>query len=220
MVEEGVIRMIVGLTGSIATGKSTVTHMLRDLGAYVVDADVWARKVVEKGSDGLREIVEAFGQNVLHSDGTLNRQALGGIIFQNPSLREYLNAITHPKIRNGMKSETEAFFRNHPDEPIVWDVPLLFEGDTRHLVDVSILVYVDEQTQLQRLMKRDDSSEEDARARMASQISIERKKSFADYVIDNSGDSEHTKEQVQHLWRKLQIEAKENYDSSSSTAGF
>ncbi|QQE78010.1 dephospho-CoA kinase [Alicyclobacillus sp. SO9] len=212
--------MIVGLTGSIATGKSTVTKMLREVGAHVVDADVWARNVVEKGSDGLREIVEMFGPAVLNPDGTLNRQALGSIVFHDKSARESLNAITHPKIRNGMKKETEMFAHKHPDEPVVWDVPLLFEGDTRHLVDVSILVYVDEQTQLQRLMARDGISQEDAMARIASQIPIDRKKSFADYVIDNSNSLENTKEQVQRLWRKLQMKAKESYDSSSSTAEF
>lgn len=212
--------MIVGLTGSIATGKSTVTKMLRDLGAHVVDADVWARRVVEPATPGLKEIVQAFGEGVLNSDGTLNRQALGNVIFHNPSAREHLNAITHPKIRNGMKAETEAFFRDYPNEPIVWDVPLLFEGETRNLVDVSILVYVDEATQLRRLIDRDGISEDDAMARIRSQISIEQKKSFADYVVDNTRSLADTKEQVQLLWQTLRRKAREEYASSSSTGGF
>jgi dephospho-CoA kinase len=212
--------VIVGLTGSIATGKSTVTQMLRDLGAYVVDADVWARRVVEPESSGLQEIVKAFGSGVLYSDGSLNREALGNIIFHNPAAREHLNAITHPKIRHGMKSEPAAFLRVNPGEPIVWDVPLLFEGETRNLVDVSILVYVRESIQLQRLMKRDDICENDAKARIASQISIERKKSFADYVIDNTESPENTKEQVQRIWQTLRTKAREEYESSSSTGGF
>ncbi len=210
--------MIYGLTGGIATGKSTVTNMLRSLGAFVVDADVWARRVVEPGSDGLKEIVEVFGQSVLHSDGTLNRQALGSIIFYDAHLREHLNAITHPKIRQGMKRETSDYLAEHPDRPVIWDVPLLFEGETRHLVDETILVYVPESIQLERLIARDGLSREDAEARIASQMSIERKRLFADYIVDNAGDLEQTKEQVQQLWQTLLAKAQTNPSSSSSAS--
>jgi dephospho-CoA kinase len=209
--------MIYGLTGGIASGKSTVTKQLRDLGAFVVDADVWARRVVEPGSDGLREIAQVFGQSVLHPDGTLNRQALGGIIFHDSSLREHLNAITHPKIRRGMKRETTDYLASHPGKPVIWDVPLLFEGETRHLVDETILVYVPERVQLERLMARDGLSQEDAEVRISSQMPIEQKRLYADFIIDNAGDQEQTKVQVQQLWQTL-LAATQNDPSSLSSA--
>lgn len=212
-------QVIIGLTGGIASGKSTVTRMLREVGAYVIDADVWARRVVETGSDGLREITAAFGDVVLHPDGSLNRQALAGIVFYDADKRAHLNAITHPKIRTGMKRETEDYLREHPGEPVIWDVPLLYEGDTRHLVDESILVYVPESVQLRRLIERDGLSQADAGARINAQMPIEQKRSYADYIIDNSGDPEETKAQVQQLWQTLRAAAQTNPSSSSSTVG-
>lgn len=199
--------MIVGLTGGIASGKSTVTKILRELGAYVVDADVWARTVVSPGSDGLKKIVETFGGEVLHKDGSLNRPALGGIVFHDDEARHKLNAITHPRVRDGMKEETEQFFAEHPNEPIVWDVPLLFEGDTKNLVDTTVLVYVDADTQLRRLMERDGLSERDALARIRSQMSLDEKRQLARYVIDNRGGIDQTREQVEQIWHSLRREA-------------
>ncbi|WAH37952.1 dephospho-CoA kinase [Alicyclobacillus dauci] len=206
--------MIVGLTGGIATGKSTVSNMFRELGAYVVDADVWARRVVEPGSDGLREVVEAFGTRVLTSDGALNRQELGRIIFADSEARLRLNAITHPRIRQGMRQETETYIQAHPNEPVIWDVPLLFEGDTKYLVDCTVLVYTSPDVQLGRLMARDGLSEEDARARMEAQMPIEEKRSLATYVIDNSGDIDNTREQVQAVWTKIRSQRTAGQSSS------
>jgi dephospho-CoA kinase len=211
--------VIVGLTGGIATGKSTVTQMLRELGAYVVDADVWARRVVEPGSDGLREIVESFGQTVLKADGSLDRAALANIVFHDASARERLNAITHPRVRAGMKEETESYQAAHPGEPVIWDVPLLFEGETRRLVDRTILVYTDETTQLARLMARNGYSEEEAVARIRSQMPIEEKRTLADYVIDNTGTLDYTREQVERVWNSIRSEACRGCGSSSSTGG-
>ncbi|MCL6517647.1 dephospho-CoA kinase [Alicyclobacillus sp.] len=195
--------MIVGLTGGIATGKSTVTQMLRDLGAFVVDADVWARRVVEPGTPGLREIVEAFGPQVLRPDGTLDRARLGAIVFHDEAARQRLNAITHPKVRAGMKAETERYRAEHPGEPVVWDVPLLFEGETRFLVDVTVLVWCDEKTQLHRLMARNGLDEAEAMARIRAQMPLEEKRRMADYVIDNGGDLEATRLQVERVWANL-----------------
>lgn len=206
--------MVVGLTGGIATGKSTVTEMLRGLGAYVVDADVWARKVVEPGSPALTEIKQAFGSQVIQPNGTLNRPALAGIVFHNPDARALLNAITHPRVRAGMKAETEAYHLQSPNLPVVWDVPLLFEGETRHLVDKTLLVYVDEQTQVDRLMVRDSFTLEDAQARIASQLPIEQKRQWADYVIDNRGTLDETREQVERVWENLRSQASQESESS------
>lgn len=211
--------MIVGLTGGIASGKSTVTNMFRDFGAYVVDADIWARKVVEPGSPGLAEIAEVFhsqfGVNVLQADGTLNRPAMGQVVFSNEEARRVLNQITHPRIRQGMRQETEDYFRDHPKEPILWDVPLLFEGETRQLVDLTVLVYVNQPTQLRRLMERDGYSEGDAVARIKSQMSIEEKRKMADFIIDNMGSLEQTREQVQRVWHNLQERAREGVERAT-----
>lgn len=198
--------MIIGLTGGIATGKSTVTMMLRDLGAYVVDADVWARKVVEPGSPGLQEIVDAFGKRVLREDGSLDRAVLGQVIFADASARQRLNDITHPRVREGLQSETAEYLSRHAESthvPVVWDVPLLFEGETRYLVDTTVLVYVSPNTQLKRLMARDGYPEEQARARIEAQMSIEEKRGLAAYVVDNSGSLEDTRKQVTQVWHYL-----------------
>lgn len=213
--------MIVGLTGGIASGKSTVTQLFQQLGAYVVDADLWARKVVEPGRPALTEIADLFaarfGASVLNPDGTLNRAAVGAVVFHNEEAREALNAITHPRIREGMKSETEQFLAGHPDEPILWDVPLLFEGETRKLVDLAILVYVNEALQRKRLMERDALSTEEANARIQSQMAIEAKRNLADYIIDNTGSLQQTKEQVERLWQILRDHAKEGAGGESET---
>jgi dephospho-CoA kinase len=195
--------VIVGLTGGIATGKSTVSQMLRDLGATVIDADVWARKVVEPGSPALAEIAETFGPGVLHPDGTLNRPALADIVFHDDKARERLNAITHPRVREGMWQETQAALAARPDLPVIWDVPLLFEGGTWRLVDATVVVYVDEETQRTRLMQRNGLSREDADARIRAQMPIEEKRQRADYVIDNRGTIEETRKQVEALWQIL-----------------
>ncbi|MFD1676647.1 dephospho-CoA kinase [Alicyclobacillus fodiniaquatilis] len=195
--------MIVGLTGGIGTGKSTVSSMFRELGAYVVDADIWARRVVEPGSDGLKEIVETFGARVLAGDGTLNRKMLGQVVFANDTLRQRLNEITHPRIRAGMRVETDAYWQTHPDAPVIWDVPLLFEGETQKLVDCTILVYATPATQLARLMARDQFSQSDALARIAAQMPIDDKRDMATYVIDNSGTIENTREQVRDVWTTI-----------------
>ncbi|MCF8566215.1 dephospho-CoA kinase [Alicyclobacillus tolerans] len=195
--------MIVGLTGGIATGKSTVTNMLRELDAYVVDADEWARRVVEPGAEALTEIAQEFGETVLNPDGTLNRAALGEVVFTDVSARQRLNAITHPRIRNGMLQETMEFVKSSPNMPIVWDVPLLFEGETKNLVDLTVLVYATPQLQLTRLMERNGYSLKEAKARIAAQMPIDEKRQFADYIIDNSGTQSETKEQVQKLWTTL-----------------
>ncbi|WP_067932148.1 dephospho-CoA kinase [Alicyclobacillus kakegawensis] len=210
--------LIVGLTGGIATGKSTVSNMLRELGAYVVDADVWARRVVEPGTDGWREVVEAFGPDVLRPDGSLNRAALAAIVFHDQEARRRLNAITHPRVRRGMRSESDAYLAEHPGHPVIWDVPLLFEGETRRMVQRTVVVYADEATQLARLMARNGYSQAEAEARIRAQMPIEEKRRLADYVIDNTGTLEHTREQVERVWKSLRSGAT-GCGSSSSTGG-
>lgn len=193
--------MIIGLTGSIATGKSTVANMLKERGIPVVDADEVARIVVEKGRPALQKIVEVFGENVLLEDGTLNRPALGNIIFNDPEARNMLNAIMHPAIREEMESQKAYHIQN--EEPIIiMDIPLLFENRLTETVDRVVVVTVDEGTQLHRLMKRNDLTEEEAKARIQSQIPIQEKAQRADDLIDNSSTLEKTEEQVEAMIMK------------------
>ncbi|MBA4496462.1 dephospho-CoA kinase [Paenactinomyces guangxiensis] len=199
--------MILGLTGGISTGKSTVSAMLKERGAVIIDADQVAREVVEPGTEGLRRIYEHFGKQVLHEDGRLNRSVLGDIIFWNEDLRKKLNELLHPLIRDVIMERTRVVLEKNPSEIVIWDVPMLIEGNLTQFVEKVIVVYIPEPIQLKRLMKRNSLSEAEARKRIASQLSIEEKKKLADYVIDNSGSLEMTERQVDQLWNYLTLKS-------------
>lgn len=188
--------MIIGLTGSIATGKSTVAKMFKDLGIPVIDADKIAREVVEPGEEAYEQIIQQFGTNILFSDGTLDRKKLGSIVFQNEEKRETLNQIVHPAIQKKM----DAYKNNYLQQgfkTIVLDIPLLFEGKRdRNEFDKILLVAVSEDIQLARLLERDKMGEEDARNRINSQMPIKEKIPLADAVIYNNGTLNETKEQL------------------------
>lgn len=196
--------MIIGLTGGIATGKSTVSQMFRERGAAIIDADLIARQVVEPGTEGLSQVVAYFGKHVLDSEGRLNRPALASIIFQDESKREKLNSILHPLIRREMKEQTENILKKDPNQVVIWDVPLLYEGKKMtQFVEKIIVVYVPESIQLKRLMLRNSLTEAEARSRIRAQLSIEEKKKMADFIIDNSGSLLETERQVDRLWNYL-----------------
>ncbi len=193
--------MNIGLTGGIATGKSTVAGLLAERGAYIIDLDLIAREVVEPGQPALARVAERFGQAVLREDGTLDRKKLGSIVFADEAQRKALEAILHPAIRAVMKERMEARESNHPEQLVVVDVPLLFESKLESYFEQIMLVYVPREEQLKRLMKRDGLSREDAKRRLAAQMSIEDKKALADIVIDNSSDLAHTAAQIDR-WRR------------------
>ncbi|KEZ51261.1 MULTISPECIES: dephospho-CoA kinase [Metabacillus] len=197
----------IGLTGGIASGKSTVSNMFKEANIPVIDADIIARQVVEQGAPAYRLIAEAFGSGILQEDGSIDREKLGSIIFQNANEREKLNSIVHPAVRKEMlrqKEEAEA----SGEAAVVLDIPLLFESKLTHLADVTLVVYVNPDVQLSRLMRRNGLSEEDAKWRIASQLPLNEKKDQADEVIDNNGTIEETKKQFHTLLEKWNLASK------------
>ncbi|MGY3777530.1 dephospho-CoA kinase [Isobaculum melis] len=193
---------VIGLTGSIASGKSTVSEFLKAQHIPLLDADVIAREVVEKESEGLQKLVLAFGKEILQADGTLNRKKLGQLIFNQEEKRKTLNQILHPLIREAMlRKRDEAKAQNIP--LLVMDIPLLFETNYADEVDEIVVVAVSPTVQLQRLMDRNQLSQAEATARIATQWPITQKMVLADVVIDNNGTKEETREQVEAWLKKL-----------------
>lgn len=186
---------IIGITGGIASGKSSVSLYIQELGFTIVDADVASRAVVEPGEEAYHQVVKAFGEDILLVDGNIDRVKLGSIIFHDQEKRLLLNSIVHPAVRNWMRLKTEKALAAG-EETVFMDIPLLFESKLTFMVEKTLLVYVDERVQLERLMNRNGLSETDALARIHSQMPLADKKVLADAVIDNNGNLKETKRQV------------------------
>ena len=195
--------LLVGLTGGIATGKSTVSAMLAHLGCRVIDADQLAREVVAPGQPAHAAIVAEFGPEVLQPDGYLDRKRLGAIVFADPERRKRLEAITHPAVRQRQQRILSMLEEEEHDGLVIWDVPLLYETKGDAHVDRVVVVATDEDTELARLIARDGSGEADARARIQSQMPVAEKAKRAHYVIDNSGSRADTERQVRQVHRAL-----------------
>lgn len=195
----------IGLTGSIATGKSTVTNMLKELGAFVIDCDKTARDVVAPGTRGLAKIEEVFGKDAVAADGSMDRIYIGDLVFRNPGMKKRLENILFPLIFEALDEELLRLEREGATPVVFLDMPLLYEVKYDSYVDEVWLVYVPFEVQLSRLMKRNGYTKEEALLRIHSQISVDKKKSLAQQLIDNSGTLEDTKEQVRSLWERLQM---------------
>lgn len=193
--------LTVGLTGGIASGKSTVSSLLIKKGYTVIDADIEARLAVEKGEEAYQEILRHFGERVLLKDGSIDRAELGSIIFHNETERKALNSIVHPAVRKRMTALKERAI-SRKEQLIILDIPLLFESKLQYMCDKTILVYADEDIQLQRLMQRNHLSEKEAMARIQSQMPLKDKKALADAVIDNNGTIEETEKQLWGILKK------------------
>ena len=193
---------IVGLTGGIATGKSTVSAMLAELGAYIIDTDKIAHAVVLPGQPAFHAVVAHFGGGIVRSDGTLNREVLGEIIFKSPEERTCLERITHPFIEKRVNEDIQKG-EELGYKLVVVDVPLLFEVGWQNKVDEVWVVYVDQKVQISRLIARNQLTYEQAQIRINAQLHVEEKAKQADVVIDNTLDKENTKKQVISAWQDV-----------------
>ena len=200
---------VVGLTGGIGSGKTTVSQMLEKLGATVIDADAIVHELQAPGSPTLEEIAGAFGAELIGSDGCLDREALGALVFRDPDARQKLNSIMHPKV--GVEVARRLAAASDSGVPlVVLDIPLLFEGRRKGRggaslldFDATVVVYVPEEVQIERQLQREDYGREEALRRIRSQLSLEEKKGMADFAIDNSGSLEETDRQVRELYATL-----------------
>lgn len=192
-----------GLTGGIASGKSTVSNRFRQLGAYIVDADEISRHGLDVGTECYKKTVATFGRNILLQDGQVDRRKLGAIVFSNEAEREKLNTIIHPYVRKRMEELSQTEWDSNPQGLILWDVPLLFENGLHKLVQKTVVVTAPEELRIQRMALRNGFTREEALSRIRSQMPEEKKVKLADYVIDNSGDLMSLYEQVDSIYGKL-----------------
>jgi dephospho-CoA kinase len=197
--------LLVGLTGGIATGKSTVAETLRSLGAEVIDADQLARDVVAPGEPALAEIVREFGE-VRNPDGTLDRKKLGAIVFGDAARRQQLEAITHPAIRDRFLARLAELEARGFTGVVFFDAPVMIESGNYRSMDRLVVVFTDESTQRNRLMARDGMAAAEATARMATQMPVVDKAKLADYVIDNTGDRASTAARTREVFEALLAE--------------
>ncbi|HDH6627228.1 TPA: dephospho-CoA kinase [Staphylococcus aureus] len=200
---------VIGLTGGIASGKSTVSELLSVFGFKVVDADKAAREAVKKGSKGLAQVREVFGDEAIDENDEMNRRYMGDLVFNHPEKRLELNAIIHPIVRDIMEEEKQEYLKQGYN--VIMDIPLLFENELENTVDEVWVVYTSESIQMDRLMQRNNLSLEDAKARVYSQISIDKKSRMADHVIDNLGDKLELKQNLERLLKEEGYIEKPNY---------
>lgn len=205
---------VIGLTGGIASGKSTVSELLSVFGFKVVDADKAAREAVKKGSKGLAQVREVFGDEAIDENGEMNRRYMGDLVFNHPEKRLELNAIIHPIVRDIMEEEKQEYLKQGYN--VIMDIPLLFENELENTVDEVWVVYTSESIQMDRLMQRNNLSLEDAKARVYSQISIDKKSRMADHVIDNLGDKLELKQNLERLLKEEGYIEKPNYGDRKS----
>jgi dephospho-CoA kinase len=194
----------VGLTGGIASGKSTVSQFLRQEGAFIIDADRIAHRVILKGGEAYRPVVEAFGRAILDQSGEISRKKLGEIVFNDPEMRISLNRIVHPHVFEKADLEKAEIARRHPNAIIVFDAALLIETEAHLKMDWILLAYVDRATQIDRLIRRDGLSPAEAGRRIAAQMSLDDKIPFANEIIDNRKPLADVKEEVGRIYRRLQ----------------
>ena len=195
--------ILIGLTGGVATGKSTVAKIFKRCGAVIIDADELARLVVQPGKPAWRDIVRQFGGSILNADRTINRQALGAIVFSHPAKREALERIVHPRVAREQQRLTREATRKDPNAVVLYDVPLLFEAGIDKRVHKIIVVTADQKTQIARLKKRNGLSRAEALRRIRSQMPLTTKARMADLVIDGTLPRAVSRKQVRDIFKVL-----------------
>ncbi|HJN03252.1 MAG: dephospho-CoA kinase [Nitrospinota bacterium] len=200
--------LLIGLTGGIASGKTTVSNMFVKLGAHLIDADVIARDVVKPDKPAWKEIVSAFGESVLDDKKEIIREKLAAAIFNSPEKRKQLEAITHPRIIEEENRLINEIRKNNKPGIIILDAALLIEAGHHNRVDKLIVVYLNKNTQIKRLRKRDSLSFADAKKRLDSQMSLNEKVNLANYVIDNGKSTDESEKQVSQIYKKLIMECR------------
>ena len=196
-------RLVLGVTGGIASGKSTVAGMLEALGAPIIDTDVIARCMVEPGKPAWKKIVAHFGEELLEADGRIDRKKLADIVFKDAGERKKLETFTHPIIMEELARQVNEMSEKDPDIIIQAIVPLLIEINQQYRFHKVLVVYVPKAVQIERLVKRDGIDEEEAADRLKAQLTIDDKLAYADFVIHNEGSLEETNKQVRALWEEL-----------------
>jgi len=195
--------ILVGLTGGVACGKSSVARLFQDCGAILIDADVLARTVVERGKPALKDIARVFGKKALQTDGTLNRPALGKIVFASPAKLKKLNAIVHPRVAREQAKMAREIASQEPHAIVIYDAPVLIEAGAQKRMDKIIVVSADEKTQMKRLHNRNHLSKAEALRRIKIQLPLSKKIALADYVIDGTLSYEQTKHEVERIFAEL-----------------
>lgn len=193
----------VGLTGGIGSGKSTVDRLFRAKGAYIIDFDELAHLVEEPNGPAWKGIVENFGREILNTDDTINREKLGDIVFRDREKLKELNSIVHPAVYDEWKREINDIRKEKKDAIIISDIPLLMEVGMQDAADITILVYISPEEQIKRIMKRNGYSRKESEDRLNSQMSIDDKIPYADFVINNEGSIKETKKVVDEVWETL-----------------
>jgi dephospho-CoA kinase len=198
---------IVGLTGGIASGKSIVARVFKDLGAHVIDADRIVHELLEPEQQACQEVRDHFGKDILLPNGGIDRRKLGEIVFNNPEKRAWLNNCLHPKVFNAYTVQVQHLHSRQPDSIVVLDAALLIETGYHRNMDRIVVVYADREQQITRLSLRDKFTREQALARITSQMPLAEKRAHADYVINNTGTREDTEVQAREVFRKLKQDA-------------
>lgn len=201
--------LLVGLTGGIASGKSLVSHVFKELGAFIIDADRIVHDLLEPGEPAWAEVVSRFGEGVLLKDRHIDRRKLGGIVFSDGEKRSWLNNCIHPRVFDVYQAQVRRLKLSGTQAVVVFDAALLIETGYHRKMDRVVLVYADQDQQLRRLRERDHFTETEALARIRSQMPLADKRGYSDYVIENTGDREATERQARKIFEQLKREAGE-----------
>jgi len=206
--------LVLGVTGGIASGKTTVANMLEESGALIIDFDLLARQVVEPGQPAFKDIITYFGDDVIDKNGVLSRKRLSEIVFRDPPKRKILEGLTHPRILEAFVHQVREIAEKDPHGIVQAVIPLLFEVNLKHLVHKILVVYVSPDKQIERLIRRDSISEEEAHRILRAQMPIDQKVAEADFVIHNEGNLDETRREVNALWRSLKEAQQERTGSN------